>query len=85
MIESWWAFANCKGMDPGQFYPERNDPTKAARAIQVCQGCVVRDECLEDALADHQFGIYGVRGGLAEGTRKQLARTRRRLERMVSA
>ena len=48
--ESWQAFANCLGVDPDLFFPERGASTKEAK--QVCQGCVVREDCLEYALAN---------------------------------
>ncbi|MDQ5944332.1 MAG: WhiB family transcriptional regulator, redox-sensing transcriptional regulator, partial [Patescibacteria group bacterium] len=56
--ESWQMFANCLGTDPDLFFPERGASTKEAKA--VCQGCVVREDCLEYALANgEKFGIWG--------------------------
>ncbi|MFZ4519640.1 MAG: WhiB family transcriptional regulator [Microthrixaceae bacterium] len=70
--ESWQNFANCLGVDPDLFFPERGASTKEAK--QVCQGCVVREECLEYALANgEKFGIWG---GLSERERRRIRRQR---------
>ena len=66
--ESWQMFANCLGVDPDLFFPERGASTKEAKG--VCQGCVVREDCLEYALMnDERFGIWG---GLSERERRKL-------------
>ena len=44
----WQEQANCLGVDPDLFFPERGASTKEAKA--VCRGCEVRAECLEYAL-----------------------------------
>jgi WhiB family redox-sensing transcriptional regulator len=65
-------FANCLGVDPDLFFPERGASTKEAKA--VCQGCVVREDCLEYALANgEKFGIWG---GLSERERRRIRRQR---------
>ena len=70
--ESWQAFANCLGVDPDLFFPERGASTKEAK--QVCQGCVVREDCLEYALANgEKFGIWG---GMSERERRRIRRQR---------
>lgn len=69
---SWQLAANCLGVDPDLFFPERGASTKEAKA--VCQGCEVRDECLEYALANgEKFGIWG---GLSERERRRIRRQR---------
>ena len=45
----WQERANCLGVDPDLFFPERGASTKEAKS--VCGGCEVRMECLEYALA----------------------------------
>jgi WhiB family transcriptional regulator, redox-sensing transcriptional regulator len=71
-VESWQMFANCLGVDPDLFFPERGASTKEAK--QVCQGCVVREDCLEYALANgEKFGIWG---GLSERERRRIRRQR---------
>ena len=66
----WQEQANCLGVDPDLFFPERGASTKEAKG--VCRGCEVRAECLEYALAhDERFGIWG---GLSERERRRLRR-----------
>ncbi len=68
----WRSDANCRGVDPALFHPERGESTAAAKA--VCKGCVVTHECLEYALnAGEKFGIWG---GLSERERRRLRRDR---------
>ena len=70
--ESWQMFSNCLGVDPDLFFPERGASTKEAKG--VCQGCVVREDCLEYALANgEKFGIWG---GLSERERRRIRRQR---------
>ena len=70
---SWQADANCLGVDPDLFFPERGASTKEAKA--VCRGCQVREDCLEYALANgEKFGIWG---GLSERDRRRHRRARR--------
>jgi WhiB family transcriptional regulator, redox-sensing transcriptional regulator len=73
---SWQRQANCMGVDPDLFFPERGASTREAK--EVCRGCVVREDCLEYALANgEKFGIWG---GLSERERRKIRR-RRALER----
>ena len=44
---AWQDQANCLGVDPDLFFPERGASTREAK--EVCRCCVVRGECLEDA------------------------------------
>lgn len=68
----WQLSANCLGVDPDLFFPERGASTKEAKA--VCQGCEVRADCLEYALANgEKFGIWG---GLSERERRRIRRQR---------
>ncbi len=68
----WQERANCLGVDPDLFFPERGASTREAKA--VCGSCEVKPECLEYAL-DHaeKFGIWG---GLSERERRRLRRQR---------
>lgn len=69
---SWQDFANCLGVDPDLFFPERGASTREAK--EVCRGCVVRDDCLEYALANSEkFGIWG---GMSERERRRIRRQR---------
>jgi WhiB family redox-sensing transcriptional regulator len=68
----WQDFANCLGVDPDLFFPERGASTREAK--EVCKGCVVREECLEYALSiGEKFGIWG---GLSERERRRIRRQR---------
>ncbi|MEI8126424.1 MAG: WhiB family transcriptional regulator [Actinomycetota bacterium] len=76
----WQARANCMGVDPDLFFPERGASTREAK--EVCKGCVVRDDCLEFALDNgEKFGIWG---GMSERERRRLRRARA-LERRATA
>src|SRR6476620_9557576 len=80
----WQGQANCLGVDPDLFFPERGASTKEAKG--VCRGCVVREDCLEYALANgEKFGIWG---GMSERERRRIRRARalaRRANGAVSA
>jgi WhiB family redox-sensing transcriptional regulator len=69
---AWQLQANCMGVDPDLFFPERGASTREAK--EVCRGCVVRDACLEYALVHaEKFGIWG---GLSERERRRIRRRR---------
>ena len=58
----WQERALCAQTDPEVFFPNKGGSTREAK--RICQGCDVRAECLEYALAhDERFGIWG---GLSE-------------------
>jgi WhiB family transcriptional regulator, redox-sensing transcriptional regulator len=64
----WQDRALCAQTDPEAFFPEKGGSTREAK--RICQGCDVRSECLEYALAhDERFGIWG---GLSERERRKL-------------
>jgi WhiB family redox-sensing transcriptional regulator len=66
----WVRWAECAGVDPDLFFPERGATTRQAKA--VCAGCPVREGCLEFALASvEKFGIWG---GKSERERRILRR-----------
>lgn len=68
----WQQRANCRGLDPEMFFPERGASTSEAKA--VCSACDVRSECLEYALASNiAEGIWG-----GESARERRAIKRRR-------
>ena len=71
-VPDWKSHANCMGVDPDLFFPERGMSTREAK--EVCRGCVVREDCLEYALANgEKFGIWG---GLSERERRRIRRAR---------
>ena len=68
--EEWQERALCAQTDPEAFFPEKGGSTREAK--RICQGCEVKDECLDYALAnDERFGIWG---GLSERERRRLKR-----------
>jgi WhiB family transcriptional regulator, redox-sensing transcriptional regulator len=71
----WRERGRCKGADPQVFYPE-DDEDPAEQAKQVCAACVVREACLEHAIANHEK--VGVWGGYTARERRRLVRQRRR-------
>src|SRR5690606_20958322 len=70
--KSWQDLANCLGVDPDLFFPERGASTREAKA--VCQGCVVKDDCLEYALQNGEK--IGSWGGMSERERRRSRRQR---------
>lgn len=78
---SWQEYSNCLGVDADLFFPERGASTKEAK--QVCQGCVVRLDCLEFALVNSEkFGIWG---GMSERERRRIRRQRALDRQLVEA
>lgn len=66
----WMVFAACREADPELFFPDTRE--QAERALLICRACVVRDQCLEFALATgERFGIWG---GTTEHERRKLGR-----------
>ncbi len=69
---TWQRLANCLGVDPDLFFPERGASTREAK--EVCRACVVRVDCLEYAITNgEKFGIWG---GLSERERRRIRRAR---------
>jgi len=67
---AWQSDALCAQTDPEAFFPEKGGSTREAK--RICDGCEVRGECLDYALAnDERFGIWG---GLSERERRKLRR-----------
>ncbi|HEU4691604.1 MAG TPA: WhiB family transcriptional regulator [Vicinamibacterales bacterium] len=79
LAENWQDDANCLGVDPDLFFPERGASTREAK--EVCRGCVVREQCLEFALQNgEKFGIWG---GLSERERRRIRRQRAQAARSI--
>jgi WhiB family redox-sensing transcriptional regulator len=74
MKQTWRETGACRGIDPGIFYPGEDDDAEEAKA--VCAVCVVRQACLEHALASREK--EGVWGGATERERRRIIRQRRR-------
>jgi WhiB family redox-sensing transcriptional regulator len=75
----WVHYARCRDEGPELFFPVGTTGPAALQidaAKTVCGDCLVRDECLEWAMATGQDA--GVWGGLSEDERRALRRARRR-------
>ena len=67
-VLAWQTDALCAQTDPEAFFPEKGGSTRDAK--RICEGCTVRQQCLEYALEhDERFGIWG---GLSERERRKL-------------
>lgn len=64
----WMADANCRGMNPAVFHPERGRSAGEIKAI--CEDCPVKIECLDMALADRS--LLGIWGGTSERQRRKI-------------
>jgi WhiB family redox-sensing transcriptional regulator len=73
---AWLDDANCKGMDPNLFFPERGDSFTVRAAKAVCHACKVEHECLEYALDTHER--FGILGGESERQRRAILAKRRK-------
>lgn len=85
-VNEWQRKAECStsGCDPDLFFPEnlstvmRADATR--KALEICERCPVRAECLEQAIQDEEeFGIWG---GMTSEQRRALIRRKRRMQMM---
>ena len=71
MFSEWRKWAACRGASEPFF---SYDEERVARAIAICEGCSVRKECLQTALADRR--LMGVWGGTTEAQRARIRRRR---------
>jgi len=79
--EPWVARGACYGAGTAKFFNEQGKNTTEAKLI--CNGCPVRDDCLEYALRTSQR--YGVWGGTVERERRWMrAEIRRRRRQQVA-
>ena len=73
-LDEWRGYANCIGTDKDIWI----EPEREAEAENICSGCSVWIECVEDAL---RWGDGGFRG-LSEETRVKVSRHRRRYNKL---
>ena len=71
----WRRHAACRGLDPEIFYSATEDEG-VDRAKEVCNTCVVQQQCLEFALANRES--EGIWGGATEKERRRILRQRRK-------
>ena len=68
-VNDWITQSACRDQDPDALFVQG---AAQNRAKQVCGGCVVRVECLADALDNRiEFGVWG---GMTERERRALLR-----------
>lgn len=72
---AWMEHAECRGLDPAMFHPDRGDMETFRRAVEVCEDCPVRAECLDWALTVPE--VFGVWGGRSEKARQKMRRGHR--------
>lgn len=72
---TWRLRGACRGLDPEIFYSASED-VGVDRAKEVCGSCVVRQQCLEYALANRES--EGIWGGATEKERRRILRQRRK-------
>lgn len=70
----WRSDAACLQYPPEMFYPEKNEAARAAR--RVCLSCPVAEQCIDTAIANHDY--WGIHGGLTEKPLRRYAATLRR-------
>lgn len=71
-----WHKASCAKAKDVDFYPEpgRGYPERVAEAKAVCKSCPIQMQCLEYAIKNEEFGIWG---GLGPAERDSMRRSRR--------
>lgn len=57
------------------FYPEKGDNESVVKAMQICESCEVRKDCLRFSLEDSQK--VGIWGGTSGRTRRRVTRMRK--------
>ena len=69
---SWMSHGNCAHRDPAMFFPSDGVGVEVAR--KACEGCPVKVQCLEYAIAERID--HGVWGGSSERERRRIIRSR---------
>ena len=79
MQDRWWERGACRGLDPGRWFPEDDDPPEVwLEAKSICASCPVLRECLyESILVGYRHGIWG---GIGRDRRLRLAAIFRRCQ-----
>lgn len=68
---NWWDKAACQGLPDGKMADDKG--WKVIRAAKTtCNGCPVRQECLTEALENHERTTWGMWGGFTTGERDRL-------------
>lgn len=78
----WERYANCRGINPELFHPERGEPTDHIKA--VCQGCPVVYACLSTAVATMDCVDVGIWGRTSANERRPIRRELNRRRRAAA-
>lgn len=79
-IPAWRAEAACAGHDRALWFPVGRGMHPYAAARAICEGCVVREQCLAEALAlPAGYDADGMFGGLTPEERAKMRDRRLRL------
>jgi len=70
----WMTEADCQNLPTDIFFPKpgRLGTAHAKRAVKICRGCPVREECLAYAMSFADRSLPGIWGGTTERERSQL-------------
>lgn len=68
----WQLYGNCAGLPNAVFFTDDEDDT--ASALRICNGCVVKAECLTYAFETDESMRNGVWGGTTEQERIKYAK-----------
>src|SRR4051794_37084007 len=68
---AWHADAACREHPEVSWFPERGEPTTAAKAI--CAGCLVKEECAAYAL-EHEDALDGIWASTSPRERRAMRR-----------
>lgn len=73
----WQERAACRGYPTSWWFPGPGNLANTRKAMDICGGCPVREECLETAINGRMLGIWGA---TSENFRGKLIRERKRWE-----
>jgi len=71
--DTWQDRGACRGSSQDHWFPAEHESNKEAK--KICNGCPVRNECLEHALTHHER--YGIWGGTTTRERERIRRQRK--------
>lgn len=71
-VFNWAEYAACKGMPAEIFFPDSGEMDKIRLALEICESCPVKQQCLNTNLHEEM----GVWGGTTARRRRQMRRQR---------
>ncbi|MEI7632585.1 MAG: WhiB family transcriptional regulator [bacterium] len=71
-VKNWQQYAECSGLDTSLFFDSNKKGEQDAKL--VCGQCAVRQACLEYAIENLEYGVWG---GTTERERGRMKRNRR--------